>query len=280
VETRIKVLGHPVHPMLIVLPLALLSTAAVFDVLYVVTGNADLATFAYWAVLVGIIGGLLAAIFGAIDWMAIPKEMRARRIGGLHGAGNVAVVLLFGVSWLARGGSGPYLPATLPMLLAVAAVVIALGTAWLGGELVYRLRVAVNDDAGLGAGAGGDQGPVGIGGPVAYPAYRGGAGRRPPAERHPRAVLPRAVRVVGPRLPRSAPRPCVRREAPAPSTPLRPETLPCPTRTPRPPDSSSIHVLRTPVRHSPASASRRPATSTRSCRGRTTGRTRTSARVS
>lgn len=150
-ETRVRLLGHPIHPMLIVLPLGLLSAAALFDVLYVVTGNADLATFAYWAVLVGVIGGLLAAIFGAIDWMAIPKGTRARRIGTLHGAGNVVVVLLFGLSWLARGGSAPYLPDTLPMLLAVAAVVLALGTAWLGGELVYRLRVAVDDDAGLDA---------------------------------------------------------------------------------------------------------------------------------
>ncbi len=150
-ETRIKVLGHPVHPMLIVLPLGLLATAAVFDVLYVVTGNPDLATFAYWAVLVGVIGGLLAAIFGLIDWLAIPKGTRARSVGALHGAGNVVVVALFGLSWLARGGSGPYLPDTLPMLLALAGVAIALVTAWLGGELVYRLRVAVDDDAGLDA---------------------------------------------------------------------------------------------------------------------------------
>jgi uncharacterized membrane protein len=153
VETRIKLLGHPIHPMLIVLPLGLLSTAAVFDVLYVVTGNAELAMFAYWATLAGVIGGLVAAIFGVIDWMAIPKETRARRIGLLHGSGNVVVVLLFAVSWLARGGSGPYLPDMLPVLLSLVAAAIALFTAWLGGELVYRLRVAVDDDAGLDAGS-------------------------------------------------------------------------------------------------------------------------------
>ncbi len=150
-ETRIRVLGHPVHPMSIVLPLGLLSTAAVFDVLYVLTGNADLATFAYWAILVGVLGGLLAAVFGAIDWMAIPKGTRARRIGALHGSGNIVVVLLFALSWLSRGGSGPYLPSLLPILLALIAVGLASVTAWLGGELVYRLRVAVDADAGLDA---------------------------------------------------------------------------------------------------------------------------------
>lgn len=150
-ETRIKLLGHPVHPMLIVLPLGLLSTAAVFDVLYVLTSNPDLAAFAYWGVLVGVLGGLLAAIFGVIDWMAIPKGTRARRIGAIHGSGNVVVVLLFALNWLSRGGSGPYLPDILPMLLGVVAVGMALVTAWLGGELVYRLGVGVDADAALDA---------------------------------------------------------------------------------------------------------------------------------
>ena len=51
-ESRIKLLGHPIHPMLIVFPLGLLSTAVVFDVLYVVTGNVDLSTFAFWALVI------------------------------------------------------------------------------------------------------------------------------------------------------------------------------------------------------------------------------------
>jgi len=151
VETRLKLLGHPVHPMLIVYPLGLLSSAVIFDVLYVATGNGDLATFSFWALAAGLMGGLTAAVFGLIDWLAIPRETRAKRIGALHGAGNVLVVALFALSFALRIDNAQYLPDTLPLLLGLLGAALALATAWLGGELVYRLRVAVDDDAGLDA---------------------------------------------------------------------------------------------------------------------------------
>ena len=150
-ESRIKFLGHPVHPMLIVFPLGLLATAVIFDVLYVATNNADLSTFSFWALAAGVVGGLAAAAFGVIDWMAIPKGTRARRVGALHGGGNVVVVLLFAFSFLLRTGDSSYLPDILPFVVALLGAALALVTAWLGGELVYRLRVAVDDDANLDA---------------------------------------------------------------------------------------------------------------------------------
>jgi uncharacterized membrane protein len=150
-ESRVKLLGHPVHPMLIVYPLGLLSAAVIFDVLYVVTGNPDLSTFSFWALVAGLVGGLAAAIFGLIDWMGIPRGTRARRIGAFHGGGNVVVVALFAISLVTRLGRSAYLPDVTPVLFGLLGAALALVTAWLGGELVYRLRVAVDDDAGLDA---------------------------------------------------------------------------------------------------------------------------------
>jgi uncharacterized membrane protein len=150
-ESRLKLLGHPVHPMLIVFPLGLLATAVVFDIIYVVTGNVDLATFSFWAMVAGIVGGLLAAVFGLLDWMALPKDTRARRIGAIHGVGNVVVVGLFALSLLTRWDSPAYRPDVLPLVFGLLGAGLALFTAWLGGELVYRLRVAVDDDANLNA---------------------------------------------------------------------------------------------------------------------------------
>src|SRR3954454_8794954 len=138
-ESRIKLLGHPIHPMLIVYPLGLLSMVVLFDVLYVLTGNRDLATFSYWALIAGLIGGLLAAVFGLADWLGIPARTRAKRIGAFHGGGNLIVVLLFVVSFLLRMNGAAYLPDLLPFIVAVLGAAIALVTAWLGGELVYRL---------------------------------------------------------------------------------------------------------------------------------------------
>ena len=81
----------------------------------------------------------------------IPKDTRARRIGALHGGGNVVLTGLFALSLLARWGNPAFLPNTLPLILGLLGAVLALFTAWLGGELVYRLRVAVDDDANLNA---------------------------------------------------------------------------------------------------------------------------------
>ena len=150
-ESRVKFLGHPIHPSLIVLPIGLLSMAMLFDLLYLATDNGDLATFSYWALVAGIIGGLLAAVFGLLDWLNIPAGTRAKAVGLTHGVGNVVVVGLFGISLLLRWGDAQFQPSILPVVFSVAGAALALVTAWLGGELVYRLRVGVDEGANLDA---------------------------------------------------------------------------------------------------------------------------------
>ena len=79
--------------MLIVLPLGLFIAAAVFDVVYLWRGSPAFATTAYWNIAAGIVGGLLAAVFEAIDWFAIPAGTRAKRIGLLHAVPIVVVLV-------------------------------------------------------------------------------------------------------------------------------------------------------------------------------------------
>ena len=148
-ESRAKLLGHPIHPMLIVFPLGLLVTSLIFDVVQMVTGSADFSVAAYWAIAAGIIGGLIAAVFGLIDWLAIPGGTRAKGIGLWHGIGNVVVVALFAGSWLLRSGSAGYVPDMVAFGLSLIAVVIGAVTGWLGGELVDRLGVGVDRGAHL-----------------------------------------------------------------------------------------------------------------------------------
>src|SRR4051812_21764932 len=116
-ESRAKAMGHAVHPMLIVFPLGLLSTAVIFDVLYLVTDRAGFRVAAAYTIAAGIVGGLVAAVFGLVDWLAIPAGTRAKRVGVLHGVGNVVVVALFAVSWLLRAGAGGWEPTALALLL-------------------------------------------------------------------------------------------------------------------------------------------------------------------
>jgi uncharacterized membrane protein len=149
-EARAKLLGHPVHQMLIVLPLGLLTGVVLFDIIHMFTGAERWAETSYLLIPAGVLTGLLAAVFGLADWTKIPSGTRAKRVGALHGSGNVVVVLLFVGSWLMRGGA-PTEPGTVALVLSFAGGGLAMITGWLGGELVDRLGVGVDDGANLDA---------------------------------------------------------------------------------------------------------------------------------
>lgn len=147
-ESKAKFLGHAIHEQLIPFPFGLLVTAVVFDVLYLITGKGELANVAWWMIAAGIVGGLLAAPFGSIDWLAIPKGTRAKKVGLLHGAGNAVLLVLFVATWLLRRDA-PSDPEGLALALSFVGLGLAIVTGWLGGELVDRHAVAVDDGAHL-----------------------------------------------------------------------------------------------------------------------------------
>lgn len=145
-ESRAKLLGHPIHQMLIVFPLGLLATAVIVDLVYFAGDALVFAAVAYYLVVAGLIGGAVAAPFGYIDWRAIPPNTRAKRVGAVHGVGNVAVMLLFLASAVLRSDL-PSAPPAAAYVFSFAGAAIALVTAWLGGELVDRLGIGVSDGA-------------------------------------------------------------------------------------------------------------------------------------
>jgi uncharacterized membrane protein len=150
-EARAKILGHPIHQMLIPLPLGVLSMAVIFDIIaLVMSRHAGLLQASYYMIVAGIISALVAAVFGFVDFLAIPRGTRAHRIGMLHGGGNVVVVILFAISWLLRRGE-PADPGVLAFALSIAGAGLAGVTGWLGGELVDRLAVGVDKGAHLDA---------------------------------------------------------------------------------------------------------------------------------
>jgi uncharacterized membrane protein len=149
-QSHAKLLGHSVHQMLIVFPLGLLATSLLFDLAWLLTDSPAMASTAWWLQVAGLIGGAVAAPFGTIDWLAIPAGTRAKRVGAVHGGGNVLVMLLFLLSaWMRR--EHPSAPAAIDLLPSFLGGGLALVTAWLGGELVARHAVGVYDDAGLDA---------------------------------------------------------------------------------------------------------------------------------
>jgi uncharacterized membrane protein len=149
-ESRAKFLGHPIHQILVVLPLGSLAIAVVFDLIHVAAGQPTFAVVAYWMIVAGILAGAVAAPFGTVDWLAIPQGTRAKRIGAMHGLGNGVVLLLFIASWWIRRDA-PADPPAAAVVLSVAGAALAVVTGWLGGELVDRHAVGVHDGAHLDA---------------------------------------------------------------------------------------------------------------------------------
>jgi len=149
-HAKARLFGHPIHQMLIVFPLGLLGTSLLFDILCLATGGDHWFLVSYYMIAAGILSGLLAAPFGLIDWLAIPGGTRAKRIGLLHGGGNVVVLLLFVLSWFLRRDLHTA-PRGLEVGLSATGVLLALVTGWLGGELVDRLGIGVDEGANVDA---------------------------------------------------------------------------------------------------------------------------------
>ena len=140
--------GHPFHPILVTVPIGAWIASLVFDI---ASRNADdgaaFARGAYWLIAIGIIGALVAALFGFIDLLGIPSRTRARQVAWMHMFLNLAIVAAFAASFIWRADRGAEIPADtgLFILSGVALAVLALA-GWLGGMLAYRYGVRVADE--------------------------------------------------------------------------------------------------------------------------------------
>lgn len=132
--------------MLVVFPLGLLVTSLIFDIIYLGTGDGTWTNVSEYLIGAGVLGGLLAAVPGLIDWLSIPAGTRAKSIGLWHGLGNVLVVVLFIINWFLRLPS-PAETGAGPIVLSFIGIGIGAVTGWLGGELVDRLGIGVDEGA-------------------------------------------------------------------------------------------------------------------------------------
>jgi uncharacterized membrane protein len=137
--------------MLVVVPLGSFIAAVIVDVIGVVSSNPTLSVVGFWNIAVGVVGGLVAAAFGLADWLNIPARTRAKRIGLMHGALNVVVTATFAIVWLLRYGAPDVTPTTSLLAIEVGALIGGAVAGWLGGELVDRLGVGIDEGAHLNA---------------------------------------------------------------------------------------------------------------------------------
>lgn len=136
--------GHPLHPMLIPLPLAFFIGAFGTDLAFLGTSDSFWALASWWLLAAGLVTAALAALAGFADFLGSAR-VRALKLAWAHMIGNVAAVLIEALNLLLRLGGRADAVEPLGVALSALAVAILAFTGWAGGELVYRHGVAVAD---------------------------------------------------------------------------------------------------------------------------------------
>jgi len=140
-RTPASIAGHPIHPMLVPIPIGLWVFSLVCDLIHAGgSTNPAWTTVALYTMGGGIVGALLAAVPGLIDLLSLPPG--PRRTALAHMAINLTVVALFAINlWLRL--EAPESPGGL-IWLSVLAIGLLVISGWLGGKMVYELGIAVD----------------------------------------------------------------------------------------------------------------------------------------
>jgi len=141
--------GHPLHPMLVTVPVGAWIASLVFDAASrTVSGPDFLAQGSEWLIGIGLIGALAAAVAGLLDFYVIPAKTRVYRIVVTHMSLNLVVIVAFGFDFFWRYSQYHH-PGPVPLAqlaLSAAGIVFLAVSGYLGGKLAYRYGVRVADE--------------------------------------------------------------------------------------------------------------------------------------
>jgi uncharacterized membrane protein len=138
--------GHPFHPILVTVPIGAWVASLVFDIASRFNSNPGfLVEGSRWLIAIGVIGGLVAAVFGTLDLLAIPKHTKAFLTARIHAGLNVAITAAFAVNFFWRGSpsSSGQEVAGGPLALSVVSLLLLGVSGYLGGKLAYHYGVRV-----------------------------------------------------------------------------------------------------------------------------------------
>ena len=143
-KSRVVVMGHPLHPMLIPFPFAFLTGGVVCDLVARIWGFDSLWASGRVLIAAGVCAGVLAALPGIVDYLTVvPPKSSGKTRATKHMICNSAALISFALAWLLRGDSAAATSAAVFLLEAAGALLLSAG-GWLGGTLVYRNQIAVD----------------------------------------------------------------------------------------------------------------------------------------
>ena len=142
-KSRANISGHPIHPMLIPFPVAFFTGTLIFDVLAIVNNNDNFWNIGEWLIIAGIIGAVLAAVPGVIDYLeTVPPDSSAKKRATRHGLTNATMLILFCVAAYYRRGEDA--SSTVVLALEAVGFILMCIAGWMGATLVYRNQIGVD----------------------------------------------------------------------------------------------------------------------------------------
>lgn len=138
---------HPLHPLLVPLPIGFLVGALIADIAFAMTADPFWARGSFWLLIGGLVTGLIAGLAGIIELLGV-RRARAMTSAWVHGLGNVLALVITFVSIILRWNDPAGPAASTGLFLSAVVVAMLLVTGWLGGELSYRHGVGVSENVG------------------------------------------------------------------------------------------------------------------------------------
>jgi len=139
--------GHPFHPILVTIPIGAWVASLVFDIVALMSDDPSAwVAGARVLILIGLVGAVLAAAVGFLDYSQLARGTAARKTATVHMALNLGVTVLFIISLLLRWSADEDEVSIVGLILTIVGLG-ALGiSGWLGGKLSYRYGVRVADE--------------------------------------------------------------------------------------------------------------------------------------
>lgn len=140
VASTARIGAHPIHPMLVPIPIACFVGTLLTDITYAMTAEMTWSDFSAWLITIGVIVGWIAAIVGAVDFFA-SRAIRNLQAAVIHAVGNLVVLVIATFNMLVHTHDAWTSVVPWGLTLSVVTVLLLTVTGWMGWAMVYRYRV-------------------------------------------------------------------------------------------------------------------------------------------
>ncbi len=141
--------NHPIHPLLVTLPVGAFSLVLLGDIASLITQDPFWYRFSFDCLVVGILSALLAASVGFIDYVTVTMSTAGRKLATIHMVLNLSAVVLYIIDWWLRRNAGAlgtnlWIPA---VVLEIIALIILGSSGWIGGKMTFKHKIGVVENA-------------------------------------------------------------------------------------------------------------------------------------